>query len=377
MQGTIKDFCEKYSKVYIFEKGKEAGFITELLNYFDIETDGYICLEGSKKKTRENRVVYYPSELEVSEDTGVIIGCSEDSYDEVMETVVKMGIKHICFPTEWVQFGKTMKYLKALGVDIKSEVLDMKKFKTANLLPYIMKDKRAIITYVLEFPDLGYHYLGADSTYFDEGPYEFEDVIFDIDKCQMKQEAIDNVRLHNGDVVFDCGANIGMFSSAAAGKGCTTYAFEPVPAQIEYLKMNQEIYPDKIIIVPKAIADYNGTAQFNICPGYNGGDSLITSFDKQKETIDVDVTTLDRFVEENGITRVDFIKADLEAAERLLLKGAKKVLNEFQPVLSLCTYHRPDDVYVLTDLIKEINPKYNISYGWKKIYAWVDKSEKN
>jgi FkbM family methyltransferase len=38
----------------------------------------------------------------------------------------------------------------------------------------------------------------------------------------------------------------------------------------------------------------------------------------------VRVTTLDRFVEENGIERIDFIKADVEGAERELFTAVVK-----------------------------------------------------
>lgn len=248
------------------------------------------------------------------------------------------------------------------------EALDMKEFSTANLFPYALEDQRACLTYADEFYDLGYHYLGEKKC-FDEGPYEFENVSLD-DKdfyCVRK-----NVILDKGGVVFDCGANIGMFSTIAAGKGCKVYSFEPAPAQIKYLEKNQSLYPDLIYIVQKAVADYNGMAKFNLHPRFNGGDSLVNTF-SDGETVDVEVTTLDRFAEENGIQKVSFIKADLEGAERMMLKGAARILKEDQPVLSLCTYHKPDDVRILTNTIKEINPDYKITYGWKKLYAYVEK----
>jgi uncharacterized protein Usg len=71
---------------------------------------------------------------------------------------------------------------------------------------------------------------------------------------------------------------------------------------------------------------------------------------------------------------VDFIKADIEGAERYMLEGAKLVLKEFAPKLSICTYHLPDDPKVLKQFIKDANPKYTIFEKFKKIYAYIDKT---
>jgi hypothetical protein len=77
-------------------------------------------------------------------------------------------------------------------------------------------------------------------------------------------------------------------------------------------------------------------------------------------------------VSENKLERVDFIKADIEGAERGLLSGAKNVLKEFSPKLSLCTYHLPDDCEVLERLILEANPKYKVRQGPNKLYACTE-----
>ncbi|GMO44374.1 MAG: hypothetical protein Ta2B_25150 [Termitinemataceae bacterium] len=89
------------------------------------------------------------------------------------------------------------------------------------------------------------------------------------------------------------------------------------------------------------------------------------------ETETIKITTIDGFAAEKNIPRVDFIKADIEGAERDMLKGAANVLREFAPKLAICTYHLPDDPDVLENLILEANPKYKVVHLGGKLFAAV------
>ena len=80
---------------------------------------------------------------------------------------------------------------------------------------------------------------------------------------------------------------------------------------------------------------------------------------------------MDSFVNTSHLSQVDFIKADIEGAERQMLKGAAQVLREFAPKLAICTYHYPDDPQVLEEIIKEANPQYKVIHKWKKLFAYV------
>jgi FkbM family methyltransferase len=101
----------------------------------------------------------------------------------------------------------------------------------------------------------------------------------------------------------------------------------------------------------------------------SGGNTAIKHTDLSSEIISI--TTLDKFVEENNIERVDFIKADIEGAERDMLKGAAMTLKKFAPKLAICTYHFPEDPKLLEKIILEANPKYKVVHIRKKLSACV------
>ncbi len=59
-----------------------------------------------------------------------------------------------------------------------------------------------------------------------------------------------------------------------------------------------------------------------------------------------------------GIDRVDFMKMDIEGAERQELKGVDGLLGKWKPRLVLDPYHLPDDAVVLPKAIAAGNPAY-------------------
>ncbi len=196
-----------------------------------------------------------------------------------------------------------------------------------------------------------------DLSLIDEGPYE-----------------VTNVSVDKEDVVFDIGSNIGLFAASVADKCKKVYAFEPVSAVNKYISEIIEIYPN-IELCEYAVGDYTGKVEF-----YVNEDALTTGKIIESNCLKninnenkVDIITIDDFVEKNNVERVDYIKADIEGAERNMLKGAMRTLKKFTPKISICEYHLKDDPEVLENLILEANPNYVVEHKYKKIYAYMPK----
>ncbi|MDR0362170.1 MAG: FkbM family methyltransferase, partial [Planctomycetota bacterium] len=141
-----------------------------------------------------------------------------------------------------------------------------------------------------------------------------------------------HVAFSAGDTVLDCGANIGCFSALAASKGCKVYAFEPVKHIREnYLQQTADLNGN-IALCPYALSDAAGSMEFMIVPNNLGGSREATSDARAnygRET--VQAIPLDDYLAENNIGDVHAIKADIEGAERKMLRGAAKTLAKYAP----------------------------------------------
>jgi hypothetical protein len=72
----------------------------------------------------------------------------------------------------------------------------------------------------------------------------------------------------------------------------------------------------------------------------------------------MEAVTVDAFVRDRGLDRVDFIKLDVEGAERHVLDGAAETLRRFRPKVALSVYHRPDDPTVLFQQVRRFGGDY-------------------
>jgi len=181
----------------------------------------------------------------------------------------------------------------------------------------------------------------------------------------------ENIKLKNGDWVIDAGAYMGMFSIYASGKVGSEgriFAFEPISEAQKLLRRNLELNGIKNVeVIPFALGEKKKELDFSTPVGNLGNSSAV--FDYKGKVEKVNQITLDEFMEENKISKIDFIKADVEGMERNLLAGAKNTIKRFKPKIAICSYHLPDDPELLGKMIKDFVPEYKIIKGEKKIFA--------
>lgn len=142
---------------------------------------------------------------------------------------------------------------------------------------------------------------------------------------------------------MDVGANLGemaLHMASLVGQEGQVFAFEPVEHVFARLKKHvTQNGKDKIIrCLQCALSDRVGTADIAY-PGKDhdnqGLGSLASHDTKLFRHAVIPTVTLDAFVQQNRLEKLDFIKLDIQGAEYLFLLGGHDVLTTYFPIIVL------------------------------------------
>lgn len=148
--------------------------------------------------------------------------------------------------------------------------------------------------------------------------------------------------LKEGMTFLDVGANEGFYSVFAAhrvGSRGRVIAFEPSERELRRLTANVELNQLRTVTIePVGLFDRDCRKTLRICEYGHEGQNTIGGFAydvTELESQAVVLRSLDGYVREHQLDRVDFIKIDVEGAEERVLRGAGESLARFRPVLML------------------------------------------
>lgn len=175
-----------------------------------------------------------------------------------------------------------------------------------------------------------------------------------------------------GDVMFDIGSNIGIYSLLASNKvkkRGKVYSFEPNPiVNIELIKNIERNNCENVVVFDKAVYE-KSDVQLKLFVHHNNYsmfNSLIRPIDIQHNVIDVNTVALDDFIENNNVNQnnIKLVKIDVEGAELDVLKGAKNMISQNTTAFFLvefCSNHTHNDVKYLRALYDFMT---SLGYQW-------------
>ncbi len=185
--------------------------------------------------------------------------------------------------------------------------------------------KKTFNGYTLRIPTRYINYFPAD--------YEAENFTF------LKQQ------VKPGSKVLDIGAHVGFFANITAqmvGSSGKVYAFEPTPSTNAMLHKMCAMNGNAGIITPvnKAVGKEDGTIVFYVSDDKIDNTNSVLGYRDaaSHKPINIALTSVDNFVKEKGLTKVDFIKIDVEGAEYDTIRGAEETLKKFRPACILAIH---------------------------------------
>lgn len=369
---SLGEFLESGRKKLFFGQGRQAVICFDICQRIGVDIEAIL---GSRYSVRSRvlpmdipffLVKEFPGN---AEEYDVLIAINEKANEEIKGLLGEYGFQHIYYSDDWnktnVEYRESsikcfLDWKMEGAYHENDEILEWNGFK---IWSGVNQPEEYSSMLQGEFFDIIAPSIFGNSEYVLEGAYEdFSEGVF----------------IEKGDIVLDLGANIGMFSCVAACKGEMVYAFEPTPDTKKLLDKQTLLY-DNMMSEDYAVSNQVGTSSFYVFVSEDSKDTGCNTIlqgrlgEAQAREIEVRTTTIDEFVRMRGLPSVDFIKADIEGAERYMLEGAKETLAKFAPKLALCTYHLPDDPEVMKQLILQYNPNYIIKQGEKKLWAHVPK----
>ena len=181
-------------------------------------------------------------------------------------------------------------------------------------------------------------------------------------------ECVGDCSFLEGKDILDVGGFYGDSVLVFGELPCRTiYSFEAIAENFRILNRTLELNGVRNCVpVRAALGDTNGVAQME-----TGGSasSLVENYAREKEqTEEVPIMTLDSWMEQQGdAVDVGLIKVDIEGAEQMFLRGARKTIERFRPVMLLSIYHNASDFFEIKPMVES----WNLGYRFK-IYKPCD-----
>jgi FkbM family methyltransferase len=141
--------------------------------------------------------------------------------------------------------------------------------------------------------------------------------------------------LKPGSVLIDIGANTGIYTLMAAkevGEEGTVIALEPFTEMASFLMESVKINGFNNVRV-RAVCASDTTENTTLWLNY--GKPTQFSLNRERDDVGISVlgVALDDLFQWEKISRVDYIKIDVQGAESKVLSGAKKCIAAFRPII--------------------------------------------
>jgi FkbM family methyltransferase len=138
-------------------------------------------------------------------------------------------------------------------------------------------------------------------------------------------------------VLIDVGANTGVYSLFAAKYAKEVHAFEPFPPILPRLRAHiTENNITNVVVHAVGLGEAKAELPFYSPPDANlGTGSFVPNLKRENrdEQLALKIEAGDVYFPKAGITRVDFIKIDIEGYEKAALAGLRETLRRHRPIV--------------------------------------------
>lgn len=172
-----------------------------------------------------------------------------------------------------------------------------------------------------------------------------------------------------GDIFYDIGSCVGLYSLHAAMLGAQVIAFEPDPAYRKRLMRNIKINRLKksIKVIGQAVSDEDGVVTL-YTDGIDGNSPSLRQVGSRGATT-VKTVAIDNLISQGEIPAPDIIKLDIEGAEILALRGMGNLLTSSKAPRFMFIEFHPDFLPAFNSSLDECKQLVK-QYGYNEIRSF-------
>ena len=226
----------------------------------------------------------------------------------------------------------------------------------SNVLDITIKDGNVYFTFLsngvhIKMVCIPYDITSVPFTFLDFGSYDIEETKLLMDIVQ------------DYDVVLDIGANLGWYTLnwLKKTKDITVFSFEPIPEIFDNFIKNLILNGQQIKNAYNiGLANVNDELELFFDTERCGASSIV-NLRETDNTIKVKCTVkrLDDVFNSLDVNRLDFIKCDVEGAEKLVFEGGLETIKKYKPIIyaemlrkwsKSFGYHPDDIINLLADI---------------------------
>lgn len=375
-------------------------------------------VEQIKEKAQQGKIAFYPCNRcsndllkllrqEAPEVLGAVVGCFDKSsaaFAEAGITVyaledlpsfvpalsVIIVTSNVFFAKEALAVtslpGVTTPIINLSGIDLELAELDAEELlgKIRDVYDLLADEKsRAVylmiwlsrllndenLTYLFANDEVVETFVQSNTTHYKQ--YRIDNLPDEIVReLNLNFYSMQGVAVASGDTVLDVGAFKGdtaIYFADLVGIGGTVFSFEPVSANFNDLVHNirQNNLEGTVVPINKGCGRESGKVR--IASALHGSPWAFISPGRGCETIEV--TSIDAFVAEQQLTKVDFIKLDVEGLEYEVISGGEHVISRFCPKMAISLYHNIVDLTMIPLLVHSL-AEYDLYIRCKMEGPW-------
>lgn len=324
---TIDEFkkqlstIKKEGKIAIWGAGRCATDFIRMLDGCNEFVAYYVDKSETKWNTKIGNVeVKSPADLFSDDSVNTIIIATMYFSNGVEELEEKgfSGSVYSAFHMVYREEQRNYRPLEEHIEDVKKMLADN---KSRDIVDYICQHRKSMD---IDFSDI-----------YEENQYFIKDI----------------VRVNPNAFFVDAGAyhgeTIDQFIDFQGRRFNRVYSFEM--DEKNYKKIKEKNYDERVKLLNYGLWDERTTCTYS-------SDDTCSSIGEEGD-LTAQCITLDEVIGDGNVT---FIKMDIEGAELKALYGAEKCIKRCKPQLAICVYHKPEDIYEISNLIHKWLPEHQL-----------------